>query len=448
VIWLNYHDEAERAQALVSIARGCQRLDSRLVFFSSAAICDATREAVLAIDDAPAAELSFRAIEFPADAAMAAIDGEAWSDSIEIIKKALFEISGLGEPIVAWVESPLQRQDNSRERDFCAYHEAFNAGVSGTVTIVNAFRLTAVPVRALFSILECSNALVSAKMILPFCPSWLLSPMGSMKSDPAEWETASADQSSEPGFPPTVQTGKLAELGHFGAGFVHELGNPLSIISSSLQYLYQRLVANNDSASDFAMAALHNVERMQGLLQDMLDFAGAKKPRFEQVDLNEAISEVLRFTSGEFAQRGIALQVSFDPLLPEAWADPFGVKQILLNLVKNALDAITEGDALRENGGGNTICLGTRVDAKGRAVIKVENNGATIPANVLPNLFRPFYTTRDGGTGLGLYLSRQIAKGHGGELSAKNLPAGGVRFTLTLPLDHRKGADRAPRPDR
>jgi signal transduction histidine kinase len=443
VIWLNYHDEAERAEALVSIARGCQRLDSRLAFFSSAAICDATREEVWQIAAAPLPQLSFRALEFPIDAAF---NDTAWVDTIEIIRTALIDIAGIDSPTVAWVESPLPRQSAALARAFRTYGEQLTSSVPEAVTVINAFRLTDVSARALFAILDSPSVLVSAKMILPCCPSWLLAPLASEPT--LATEIAPSEPSSDPTLVPTLQNDKLAELGQLGAGFVHELGNPLSIISSSLQYLYQRLVANDDPASEFAMAALHNVERMQGLLQSMLDFAGAKKPRFEHVDLNEAIAEVLRFTSGEFAQRGIALEVSFDPLLPNAWADPFGVKQILLNLVKNALDAITEGEGSRENGGGNTICLGTRMDAKRRAVIKVENNGATIPANVLPNLFRPFYTTRDGGTGLGLYLSRQIAKGHGGELSAKNLPAGGVRFTLTLPLDHRKEEDRGTRPDR
>jgi signal transduction histidine kinase len=432
MIWLNYHDEGERAQTLVSMARGCQWLDSRLAFLSSEAVCESAREAVWQIEAAPLPQLSFRSIKFPADEAA---DDGAWADTIEIIKTALIETSGVGSPIVAWVESPLPRKGVARSRALRDYHEALAALAPKAVTIVNAFRLTDVSARALLTILDSPNALVSAKMALPRCPSWLLSPLKS------ELPPAAADHNSESIFTPIFQADQLADLGQLGAGFAHELGNPLSIISSSLQYLYQRLAANNDPASDFAMAALHNVERMHGILQSMLDFAGAKKPHFEHLDLKEAISEVLRFTSGEFAQRGIAVEVSFDPFLPNAWGDPFGVKQILLNLVKNALDAITEGE------GGNTIRLRTRMDARRRAVIEIENNGATIPANVLPNLFRPFYTTRNGGTGLGLYLSRQIAKGHGGELNAENLP-GGVRFTLTLPLDLQKEEDRGQRPDR
>ena len=435
MIWLNYHDERERAQALVSIARGCQWLDSRLVFLSTEEVCESTREAVWQIEAAPLPELSFRSINFPVDEQAS---DEAWAETIEIVKTALIETSGVGSPIVAWVESPLPRRGVERMGALRDYHEALTALAPRAVTIVNAFRLTDISANALLTILDSPNILVSAKLTLPRCPSWMLSPK---KSDLAPTAgMAASDHNSESVFIP-FHADKLANLGQIRAGFAHELGNPLSIISSSLQYLYQRLAANNDPASDFAMAALHNVERMHGILQSMLDSAGSKKPHFEPLDLKEAISEVLRFTSGEFAQRGIAVEVSFDPVLPKAWGDPFGVKQILLNLVKNALDAITEG------GGGNTIRLRTRMDARRRAIMEVENNGAAIPANVLPNLFRPFYTTRNGGTGLGLYLSRQIAEGHGGELSAENLP-GGVRFTLTLPLDLQKEEDRGQRPDR
>ena len=435
MIWLNYRDERERAQTLIAMARGCQWLDSRLCFLSSEEICESTREAVWQIEASPLPELTFRSIKFP-------VDGEAseqaWADTIEIIKTALIETSGVGSPIVAWVESPLLAHSGTRELALRDYHEALTALAPKAVTIVNAFRLADAPAQALFTILESSNALVSAKMLLPRCPVWLLSPAKNELGPAAP--TAPADHGAESIFTPFAAD-KLAAIGQIGAGFAHELGNPLSIISSSLQYLYQRLAANNDPASDFAMAALLNVERMHGILQSMLDSAGSKKPHFELIDLKEEVSEVLRFTSGEFAQRGIAAEVSFDPGLPRVWGDPFGVKQILLNLVKNALDAISEG------GGGNTIRLCTRLDAKGRAVVEVENNGAVIQANVLPNLFRPFYTTRNGGTGLGLYLSRQIAKGHDGELSAENL-VGGVRFTLTLPLDLRKEEERGQRPDR
>jgi len=221
---------------------------------------------------------------------------------------------------------------------------------------------------------------------------------------------------------------KLSALVQLVAGVAHELGNPLSIISSSLQYLHERLAAANDPASDFTMTALHNVDRMHELLRSMLDFASIKMPRAEQVDLKEAISEVLRFTSAECTRRNIAVQASFDPALPRAWVDPSGIRQIILNLVKNALDAMSQSEAKNE------LRVRTRSGSGRMAVVEVENNGEAIPPGVLANLFRPFYTTKDGGTGLGLYLSRRVAQDHGGELQAENLSEG-VRFTLTLPLD-------------
>lgn len=237
------------------------------------------------------------------------------------------------------------------------------------------------------------------------------------------------------------QAEKLAAIGQMVACVVHELGNPLSIISSSLQYLHERLAAEHDPASDFTMTALANVERMHQLLRSMLDFATVKRPVFEQADLKEILSEVLRFVAAECARRGITVEVSFDPALPSVAMDAGGIKQIILNLVKNALDALAEG--------GTTLEVRTRMTHDGRAVVaEIANNGPSIPREVWPHLFRPFHTTKDGGTGLGLYLSRQIAKDHGGDLEAESPPEGGVRFTLTLPLGRRNGGDRGAHPDR
>jgi signal transduction histidine kinase len=450
VIWLAYQDEGERARALVSVARSCQRFDMRLVYLSSRAACEATRGAVWRLEAAPLPQLCFRCVDFPVGEPG---DEAAWAKTIEVIRTALFETSATGNPIAAWIESPLPQKGALRTKPLLAYHEAMAAlapispispispvapGTPVIAAIINAFQPKEVSARTLLAILDTPSVLISAKMAIPRCPAWLIAP-GKSDLAPAAGILASPP-APDPLFTPMFQAEKLAALGQLGAGVAHELGNPLSIISSSLQYLHQRLAAANDPATDFTMTALNNVERMHGLLRSMLDFAGAKKPRFERVDLKETISEVLRFTSVEFAQRNVVVEVSFDPFLPKTWADPFGAKQILLNLVKNALDAIVEGAV------GHTLRIRTRRGPK-RAIVEVENDGIAIPAHVLPNLFRPFYTTRDGGTGLGLYLSRQIAKDHGGELDVENL-ADGVRFTLTLPFDPRKEENRGAHPDR
>jgi signal transduction histidine kinase len=274
--------------------------------------------------------------------------------------------------------------------------------------------------------METCDTVINAKLLLPQCPTWLLNRVAASDDEhtpaigiPAYTVAADLHLTT------SVQSEKLVALGQLAAGVAHELGNPLSIISSSLQYLHQRLAAANDPASDFTMTALTNVERMHGLLRSMLDFAAVKKPAFENVDLKEIISEVLRFTAAECARRGITVQVAFDPALPRTWVEPPGIKQIILNLVKNSLDALAQG--------GNTLEARTRMVA-GAQTVEISNNGPSIPADVLPHLFRPFHTTKDGGTGLGLYLSRLIAQKHGGALEAQNLARGGVLFTLTLPV--------------
>ena len=401
VIGLHYQDEGELATALLSLARRCQELNARLCFLGSKAVCEDTRKAIRNLD--PSALLTFRPLPNPRRE-------HDWNGTVEGIRTALREVSIVGGPMVAWVESPVPRDGTPlgpAMRECC--HSLDTAPTSATV--ICAYRLATLSEAGRASLLESCDSVINAKMLLPQCPSWLITPY-TVQSD----------------FQLTtfVQAEKLAALGQLAAGVAHELGNPLSIISSSLQYLHQRLAAANDPASDFTMTALTNVERMHGLLRSMLDFAAVKKPAFEQVDLKEIISEVLRFTAAECIRRGITVEVAFDPALPRTWVEPPSVKQIILNLVKNSLDALAQS--------GNTLEVRTRM-VKGAQTVEIANDGPSIPADVLPNLFRPFHTTKDGGTGLGLYLSRLIAKEHGGGLEAENLAQGGVRFTLTLPVD-------------
>lgn len=422
MIFLHYQDEGERAQALVSMARSCQRFDARLAFLSSKTACDSTREAVYKIETPPLTQLSFRSINFPAGEPK---NSQEWTGTmIEALQAALRETAGGGSPVVAWIEPP---KNGAAGKDFPAFQEALEAlSQRASATVIGAFRLADLPARSVLAIAESSNALISAKVAVPRCPAWLISRglFAGVRGETFREESLEAD----PLHADISRIEKLAALVQLVAGVAHELGNPLSIISSSLQYLHERLAAANDPASDFTMTALHNVDRMHELLRSMLDFASVKMPRAEQVDLKEAISEVLRFTSAECVRRNITVEVTFEPTLPRAWVDPSGIRQIVLNLIKNALDAMSRGE------GRNELRIRTRLGPQRIAVVEVENNGEAIPPHVLANLFRPFYTTKEGGTGLGLYLSRRVAQDHGGELHAENLPDG-VRFTLTLPLD-------------
>jgi signal transduction histidine kinase len=420
MLCLHYQDPQERARALCSIGERCQEFGARLVFLGSETACETTRLALSQLESAARLDLQMRPLP-PARPEAGAGFG------VEVIRTALLELCSHDRPAVVWVEAPALPAGAAAEEALSAYCDAL-VGVTARdpVTVIHAFCQAEIPERAIGRLIRASTALISTKMLLPRCPEWLVdAPRGtSVPADPA--------------FMPLLHAENLAALGQLAAGVAHELGNPLSIISSSLQYLHQRLADANDPAADFTSTALLSVERMHGLLRSMLDFAAWKEPRLEPIDLKDAVSEIVRFTSAEVLRHGIALEVSFDPSLPSVWVDPGGIKQILLNLIKNALEALLAG--------GEALRIRTRLSAEDRlAIVEVENNGPAIAADVLADLFRPFHTTKDGGTGLGLYLSRQIAKDHGGDLQAWNLSSG-VRFTLTLPLDRRKEADHGARP--
>ncbi|HUU01265.1 MAG TPA: ATP-binding protein [Myxococcota bacterium] len=438
MICLHYKDERELAQALHSIASRCQSLGARLLFLGSEAAWEEALKAIRNLDPSALQGLTFRPLTSPKHEP----GGDHWNATIEVIRSALLEASVVSGPMVAWVDSPLPLNGTPLRTAMRDYRRSLDM-TPGSSTVICAYRLADIPEVARASLLETFDTVINAKMLLPRCPSWLINRANVRNNEDLTPALCIPAPTVETDLQLTtfVQAEKLAALGQLAAGVAHELGNPLTIISSSLQYLHKRLTAANDPAGDFTTTALANVERMHGLLRSMLNFAAVKKPRFELSDLKEVISDVLRFTSTECVRRGITVEVAFDPALPRVWVEPPGVKQIVLNLVKNGLDAMVEG--------GNTLQVRTRMAKDEQTtVVEIDNNGPSVPTDILPHLFRPFHTTKDEGTGLGLYLSRQIAKEHGGDLEAENLPKGGVRFTLTLPVDRRKGGENGSHPDR
>ncbi len=423
MICLYFRDESERAHALVSISRRCRALDARLVFFGSRSACTRVRNSVRRLEPACMRGIGFRSLHVPRGRSR-----DTWNATIEAVRSALLEISALEGLVVAWIEGQVPPGAPAARDVLRRYHDSLREVAGGaSPTVINAYRLAEVPEGAREALLEMSEAVISAKRVIQCCPSWLLVrrqtsddvvPVTGFPGSPQDADLRATER---------LLSEKLVALGQLAAAVAHELVNPLSIVSSSLQYLHQRLSAANDAASDFTMTALQNVERMHGLLRNMLDGAAARKPPFRQVNLNETLSEVLRFVSAECARRSIHVEVSFDPSLPRPWVDPGGIGEIFLNLVKNALEALTES--------GDMLTVRTRATAdRSQAVVEIEHNGPCIPEDVLRYLFRPFQTARRSGTGVWLYLSRQIAKIHRGDLDAENLPSG-VRFTVVLPVD-------------
>jgi signal transduction histidine kinase len=158
----------------------------------------------------------------------------------------------------------------------------------------------------------------------------------------------------------------------------------------------------------------------------MLNLASAKGLALREVDLNALVFEALRFVSDECRRRGVEVEASLNPPSLVGCFDSGRVMQVILNLLLNAIEAVPANE--------RRLRVSTQIAAGGdQAVIAIENSGNPIPEEVRRNLFRPFFTTKANGTGLGLYLSRQNAQAHGGNIFVQNLE-NGVRFTVTLPL--------------
>lgn len=223
----------------------------------------------------------------------------------------------------------------------------------------------------------------------------------------------------------------LATLGELAAGLAHEVRNPLAGIAGAVDILGRELPASSPSRG-IVREVQQEVRRIQTILNELLDYARPKPFDVRPADLNATIDHTVQLARQQTASRPI--DVRFAPAeLPLVAHDPLQIQRLVLNLVLNAFQAI-EGDGLVE------LALGTE---NGFARVTVRDNGRGIPPEQLASIFRPFFTTKRQGTGLGLSLSRRIVEQHGGNIEVRSVVGKGTEFVVRLPL-----APPPPRADR
>jgi PAS domain S-box-containing protein len=225
----------------------------------------------------------------------------------------------------------------------------------------------------------------------------------------------------------TVQGEKLAEVGRMSAGIAHEVNNPLSVISYAAQLLLREENLPPFQA-ELAERIESEVERLKTLTGSLLSFSRGGDTFKRPVDLNEVLRDVLRLVRYELERNNVELVENY-AVLPVVQADANKLKQVFINLIMNAAHSM---------GGVGKLVLSTNLVAGDEVEAVVADSGPGIPQEVLPHIFEPFYSTKKEGegTGLGLYICRNIIVEHEGRLTVESRPGEGAAFRVILPIGH------------
>ena len=211
----------------------------------------------------------------------------------------------------------------------------------------------------------------------------------------------------------------LAEMGEMAAVLAHEIRNPLGVIKGRAQVLLEQ---EGPPPAGALQALVDQSSRLERLVSSLLEFARPAPPRPREVDGEQLLDEALEAVADTAVQRQSALVSDGGGVTLDA--DPDQLHRALVNLLRNAMEASPDG---------STVTVKLRNEG-GRALLSVTDSGKGLPDDLGDTIFKPFVTTRQKGSGLGLAIVRRIAEGHGGNVTAENVPDRGARVTINLPL--------------
>jgi two-component system NtrC family sensor kinase len=232
-----------------------------------------------------------------------------------------------------------------------------------------------------------------------------------------------------------IETGRLASIGELAAGIAHEINNPVAIMVQEAGWIDDLLSDGEPCSGDNVEEIERAVgqirtqgERCKEITYKLLSFARKTDPAIREVDLNEAVGEVIGLTSQKTRYANVRVVTELSPNLPIIQGSPSEVQQVLLNLVNNAIDAIERP--------GGTVIVSTRA-TEGGVVLEVQDTGKGIPQANLARIFDPFFTTKPvgQGTGLGLSICYGIVDKMGGTISVESEIEKGTTFVVFFPLE-------------
>ncbi|MGK4001321.1 ATP-binding protein [Sorangium sp. So ce1036] len=243
-----------------------------------------------------------------------------------------------------------------------------------------------------------------------------------------------------------VNAERLATIGKMAAHVTHEIRNPLSSIGLNLELLEEEVA--RATAADTPDAELRpvmkesaqlvtairaEVDRLSRIAEQYLSVARRPRPRLEPERVDDLVQELVAFVRPELDRAGVAVRVEVEAEGPEILLDESQLRQALLNLLRNAREAMPKGGEI----------VVTVSFSSGAATITVDDTGPGVPEELRASIFDPFFTTKQRGTGLGLAVTRDIIEAHGGTISCEAREAGGTRFRITLPAGGAPAQGRA-----
>jgi signal transduction histidine kinase len=224
---------------------------------------------------------------------------------------------------------------------------------------------------------------------------------------------------------------RLSSLGVLTAGLAHEIRNPLVAIRTFTQLLPERY-QDKEFREEFQAIALREVDRICGLVNDLLSFARTSTPNVSAENINEIVESIVRILETEAKEKGVQIYRRLASSLPKIFIDKEQLKQVFMNVILNAIQSIEASGVVE---------ISTRLAAKNGSQqfvqVGVRDSGVGIPEKDLENIFNPFFTTKKDGSGLGLSISHQIVQEHGGTIFVESKVGEGTTFFINLPVYHR-----------
>ncbi len=236
----------------------------------------------------------------------------------------------------------------------------------------------------------------------------------------------------------SMRNERLSSLGELSMGIAHEIRNPLAGMRITAQALEEE-VGQNPLAREYVSRIISEIDRLNDLLKSFFSFAKPQKPTLVPCRLEELVKEVIFILQGELRERGVEVQTHFSAELPQLMLDTGQIKQVLFNLVRNGMQAMSHGGILR---------IGVALNAQARppeVILSVADTGKGINPEHRGKIFDPFFTTKAKGLGLGLSISYRILQAHGGRISFHSEVGKGTTFHVHLPVIKDEGSSPSPK---